>query len=353
MIPVLIWALVSLSLAQNDLDTLFPELEHSRTIYVTENGPRLSVTADQAKVVSRRGGNATLPCRIHRDQSLAPNRKMRIKWTKLTSDYLKEVDVFVAMDYHKRSYGTFHGRVHLQGSSPADASLVITELTLEDYGKYKCEVIDGLEDGTVVVSLDLEGIVFPYFPRLGRYNLNFYDAERACRDQDAIVASFDQLYDAWREKLDWCNAGWLSDGTVQYPINVPREPCGGKNTVPGVRNYGLRDKDKNHYDVFCFTSHYKGRFYYLIHPSKLTYDEAVRACQKDGAQIAKVGQMYAAWKLLGYDRCDAGWLADGSVRYPISQPRRRCSPTEAAVRFNGFPDKKHKLYGVYCFKGHN
>lgn len=104
------------------------------------------------------------------------------------------------------------------------------------------------------------GIVFPYFPRLGRYNLNFYDAERACRDQDAIVASFDQLYEAWQGKLDWCNAGWLSDGSVQYPINVPREPCGGKNTVPGVRNYGLRDKEKNHFDVFCFTSYYKGDY---------------------------------------------------------------------------------------------
>lgn len=63
------------------------------------------------------------------------------------------------MDYHKRSYGSFHGRVHLQGSSPMDASLVITEISLEDYGKYKCEVIDGLEDGTAVVSLDLEGII--------------------------------------------------------------------------------------------------------------------------------------------------------------------------------------------------
>lgn len=103
---------------------------------------------------------------------------------------------------------------------------------------------------------------------------------------------------------------------------------------------------------FIFLS-FAGQFYYLIQPFKLTYDEAVGACQKDGAQIAKVGQMYAAWKLLGYDRCDPGWLADGSVRYPISRPRRRCSPTEAAVRFSGFPDKKHKLYGVYCFKGHN
>ncbi|KAF3848504.1 hypothetical protein F7725_015001 [Dissostichus mawsoni] len=182
---------------------MYPELEHSRTIYVTE----------QMKVVSRRGGNATLPCKIQMDQSMTPSRKMRIKWTKMTSDYLKE------------------------SSSPMDASLVITEITLEDYGRYN--------------------VSSSRTPRLGRYNLNFYDAERACRDQDAVVASFDQLYDAWRGKLDWCNAGWLSDGSVQYPITNPREPCGGKNIAPGVRNYGLRDKDKNHYDVFCFTSHYK------------------------------------------------------------------------------------------------
>ncbi len=60
--------------------------------------------------------------------------------------------------------------------------------------------------------------------------------------------------------------------------------------------------------------------------------------------------MYAAWKLEGYDRCDAGWLADGSVRYPISRPRKNCSPTEAAVRYLGFPDKDQKSYGVYCYK---
>lgn len=112
---------------------------------------------EQAKVVSRRGGNATLPCTFQRDPSSAPNPKLRIKWTKLTSDYLKEIDVFVAMGYHKKSYGSFHGRVHLQDTSENDASLVITEITLEDYGKYKCEVIDGLDDGTGVVSLDLQG----------------------------------------------------------------------------------------------------------------------------------------------------------------------------------------------------
>lgn len=88
-----------------------------------------------------------------------------------------------------------------------------------------------------------------------------------------------------------------------------------------------------------------------MQPDKLTFAEAVQACQDDGAEIANVAQMYAAWKLNGYDRCDSGWLADGSVRYPISNPRSNCSPTEAAVRFVGFPDKKQKLFGVYCFKG--
>lgn len=101
--------------------------------------------------------------------------------------------------------------------------------------------------------------MFPYFPRLGRYNLNFHEARQACLDQDAVIASFDQLYDAWRGGLDWCNAGWLSDGSVQYPITKPREPCGGQNTVPGVRNYGFWDKDKSRYDVFCFTSNFNGK----------------------------------------------------------------------------------------------
>jgi len=96
--------------------------------------------------------------------------------------------------------------------------------------------------------------------------------------------------------------------------------------------------------------YHPGQFFWLEQPERLTYDEAVQACLDDGAEIAKVSHMYAAWKLHGYDRCDAGWLADGSVRYPISNPRKNCSPTEAAVRFMGFPDKKQKLYGVYCVK---
>lgn len=108
------------------------------------------------------------------------------------------------------------------------------------------------------------GVVFPYFPYLGRYSLNFDDAVQACMEQGAVVASHDQLFEAWKDGLDWCNAGWLNDGTVKYPIVNPREPCGGSNSGPGLRSYGRRNS-QNLFDVFCYASALKGKgflFYY-------------------------------------------------------------------------------------------
>lgn len=63
---------------------------------------------------------------------------------------------------------------------------------------------------------------------------------------------------AWLEGLDWCNAGWLEDGSVQYPISHPRDQCGRKDNPAGVRNYGYRHKEDERYDSFCFTSKLDG-----------------------------------------------------------------------------------------------
>lgn len=38
------------------------------------------------------------------------------------------------------------------------------------------------------------GVVFPYYPRDGRYKLNYHEAEDACKHQDAILASHSQLH---------------------------------------------------------------------------------------------------------------------------------------------------------------
>lgn len=44
-----------------------------------------------------------------------------------------------------------------------------------------------------------------------------------------------------------------------------------------------------------------------------SFGEAKNACEDIGAQIATPEQLLASYHS-GYEQCDAGWLADGSVR---------------------------------------
>ncbi|XP_029991853.1 hyaluronan and proteoglycan link protein 3 [Sphaeramia orbicularis] len=316
-------------------------------------GVRLLVQSAQSSVSATRGSSVTLPCHYRYEPQPEAPRRTRVKWSWLPTDGVgpgsREKEVMVAMGNRHRSYGSFRGRVRLRRSAPGDMSLVISELRLNDTGRYRCEVIDGLEDESVTVELELRGVVFPYVSPFGRYLLNFLDAQRSCEEQDATLASFDQLFTAWEEGLDWCNAGWLADGTVQYPITVPREGCGGVALAPGVRSYGPRHRLLHRYDAFCFTASIKGTVYFLSGSSRLNFTEAVQACVHHGSQIAKVGQLFASWRLMGLDRCDAGWLADGSVRYPITKARAHCGPPEPGVRSFGFPPPSQR-YGVYCYR---
>lgn len=47
--------------------------------------------------------------------------------------------------------------MHLRLGFPGDAALVITEVRPNDTGHYRCEVVDGLEDRSVSVELELLG----------------------------------------------------------------------------------------------------------------------------------------------------------------------------------------------------
>lgn len=89
---------------------------------------------------------------------------------------------------------------------------------------------------------------------------------------------------------------------------------------------------------------------------KLSLATASTHCHSLGAQLSTVGQLYLAWQA-GLDQCDPGWLADGSVRYPINVPRKNCGGDEPGVRTvysnpnrTGFPDTT-ALFDAYCFRG--
>lgn len=50
-----------------------------------------------------------------------------------------------------------------------------------------------------------------------------------------------------------------------------------------------------------------------------TFAEAQEACARIGASIATPEQLYAAY-LGGYEQCDAGWIADQTVRWAPPLP---------------------------------
>lgn len=86
--------------------------------------------------------------------------------------------------------------------------------------------------------------------------LSFDEAQSYCRATGAELATTAQLYLAWSEGLDRCSPGWLSDGSVRYPIITPRDRCGGPQ--PGVKTLyrfsnqtGFPDASSLH-DVYCF-----------------------------------------------------------------------------------------------------
>ncbi|CAB1442227.1 unnamed protein product [Pleuronectes platessa] len=237
-------------------------------------GVRIHVAPAQAAVFAAKGQNVTLPCRFWYEPELSSPRNVRIKWSWLPAAGGPETDVLVAISSRTRSFGAFRTR---------DGTAV--------------KWWTGLEDKSTSVDLELQGVVFPYQHHQGRYQLSFLGAQRACEEQDSSIATFTQLLQSWKEGLNWCNAGWLADGTVQYPITRPRGSCGGQDLAPGVRSYGRGHLLPHHYDVFCFSSSLRGRVYYLQPFHKMSLPEARQACQADGAEVAKVGQLYAAWEV--------------------------------------------------------
>ncbi|NWR60777.1 PGCB protein, partial [Bucorvus abyssinicus] len=309
-------------------------------------------------------GDITIPCLItylgpQPTASTAGRRAVlgtpRVKWTFISEG--REVEILVARgdrvkvseDYRLRaSLPIFHQRY-------TNASLLLTELRPNDSGIYRCDVQHGIEDGHDILDVKVKGVVFHYREGSMRYAYTFAEAQEACARIGARIATPEQLYAAYLGGYEQCDAGWIADQTVRYPIHTPREACyGDMNGFPGVRNYGVVDPE-DMYDVYCYTEDLPGEIFLETAPDKFTLEEAAERCRVLGAELASPGQLYAAWSS-GLDACSPGWLADGSVRYPIVTPRERCGGALPGVKTiflfrnqTGFPDAQSR-YDAYCFR---
>ncbi|XP_013875957.1 versican core protein [Austrofundulus limnaeus] len=293
---------------------------------------------------------------------LSPEDQFRIKWVKVESwekpEESQETLVLVSHNGKVKMGVSFMDRVSVPNHplSVGDASLMIERVRASDAGLYRCEVTRGIEDTQDTVSLSVSGVVFHYRANSSRYSLNFAAASEACRIVDATMATPEQLTAAFEDGFDQCDAGWLADQTVRYPITIPRPGCSGDLLQrPGVRTYGLRDPAEK-YDVYCFVDKLNGEVFY---PSsvkdKLTWQQAKEECEKQDAVLASPGHLFAAWRA-GLNRCDYGWLSDGSVRYPITVALPQCGGGMLGVRTlykyknqTGYPDPTDR-HGAFCFK---
>ncbi|XP_041658499.1 neurocan core protein-like isoform X2 [Cheilinus undulatus] len=249
----------------------------------------------------------------------------------------------------------FIGRVTLPGytANPLNATMEISSLRTNDSGTYYCQVVMGNDYERDTVPLVVSGVVFHYQAVSARYALSFTDAQKACQEMSAQMATPAQLWAAYYDDFSSCAAGWLDDQTVRYSVQKPELGCyGHKEYSAGVRNYGKRDP-KELFDVYCFAKELDGEVFHSSVPGRLSLSSASDRCVSLGGQLATVGQLYLALKA-GLDSCAPGWLSDGSVRYPVTRPRPECGGNQAGVHTvtpNSTADNNTELYDAYCYRG--
>ncbi|KAM6936906.1 uncharacterized protein FYW49_020716 [Xenentodon cancila] len=85
----------------------------------------------------------------------------------------------------------------------------------------------------------------------GRHSLDFNTAEKVCEHLESVMASQEQVKEAYDNGMETCRNGWISNGTVAILRHKPHELCA-KNMTGFIIN--SRANASEHFDVYCYDS---------------------------------------------------------------------------------------------------
>ncbi|XP_043943785.1 stabilin-2 [Protopterus annectens] len=98
------------------------------------------------------------------------------------------------------------------------------------------------EDSTV-------GVFHVQSPK-GQYKYTYDEAVEACKNEDAKLATYNQLAYAQQAGFHLCSVGWLDEQKAAYPTAYSSQNCGfGK---VGIIDYGIRINLNETRDAFCY-----------------------------------------------------------------------------------------------------
>ncbi|XP_070612374.1 stabilin-2 isoform X2 [Erythrolamprus reginae] len=139
-----------------------------------------------------------------------------------------------------------------------------------------------------------------------------------------------------------CKENYIGDGIDCEVNQLPINRC-------------LQDNGQCHADANCNDLHFQDATVGVFHirspkgQYKLTFADANKTCEDEGATVATYTQLLYAQKAK-YHLCAAGWLANGKVGYPTAFSAPKCGGGVVGIIDYGIRVNLTETWDVFCYR---